>query len=364
MYIFCNLFVKLLDLVSYTFQISDLNKPSQIVELLSRVYNLPPSLPILEIDSSLQRYENFQRMNVTSNQSYAKEVTVPRGFPSMMTRFSEFKVWDRVINCLKIPSNRTIFKENFNQAVETFFEKYDKTYITEGIVFEVKREILRLNFTSVNIDHLFMEFVRGAAYPIVTGRIRKLTSIDSNGAILTPAQLSRIRSFEDNSFIDNLNVNLYGLIPVLYSLFSHSVQDDFYLLSLEKNLSPFKYGDKTTQEVLNKMAKLLGIKGSDIDFYSEEIAKGLTNMCNGAICEAFHLYEQNFAHLNLPRPVQAAFLENTIRLQNVGFLLRSKLELFHDMDKLTRRLQTVSMDHKTLMEICDCIIDFEQYNRF
>lgn len=36
-----------------------LNKTEKIVDLFVRVFELPPSLPILEIDSNFQNYEDF-----------------------------------------------------------------------------------------------------------------------------------------------------------------------------------------------------------------------------------------------------------------------------------------------------------------
>lgn len=78
-----------------------------------------------------------------------------------------------------------------------------------------------------------MEFVRGAIEPVLTGRIRKETSIDKNGAVIIPALPNKIILFEGNSFIDNLDINLDGVVPYLYALFSHSIHDYFYLVSLE-----------------------------------------------------------------------------------------------------------------------------------
>lgn len=79
-------------------------------------------------------------------------------------------------------------------------------------------------------------FIRGAIKPFFTGRPRKEANIDNNGAIITPALPNRIRprvSLQGTSFIENLNVKRYGIVPYLYALFHYSIQDDYYLVSLE-----------------------------------------------------------------------------------------------------------------------------------
>lgn len=219
---------------------SGLTKTKNIVNLLCQIHDIPPSVPVLQIDSTLQGYENCQLMGVLFNPSYVKDVKVPTGFPSMIMGFSEFMVWDRVLDRLQIKNladaEKNDFKTKLAQAVKEFKQIKGDTPFTNEIVFQFKRTLARLSFSDLNIDHIFMEYVRGAIEPVFTGRPRKITDIDKNGAAITPALPNKIRvrvSLQGNSFIDNLEIKLSGLVPYLYALFSHSIHDDLYLVSLE-----------------------------------------------------------------------------------------------------------------------------------
>lgn len=190
------------------------------------------------------------------------------------------------------------------------------------IVFQLKQTLARLVVLVLNIDHIFMEYVRGAIKPVFTGRVKKITDIEKSGKAMTPALPNKIRGFEANYFINNLDIKLYGRVPYLYALFSHSIHDDFYLVSLELKLSPWRHSFDIVKKIeIEKVADFFGIRPSYIDFTNLEITKCLSNMSNGAICEAFRLYGQNYSQFNLPAQLQVAVLEDTVRLQNVGHFL-------------------------------------------
>ena len=64
-------------------------------------------------------------------------------------------------------------------------------------------------------------------------------------------------------------------------------------------------------------------------------------MSNGAVYEAFRLYENNFGEFNLPPQVQVFVMEESIHLQNVCHLLLSKNSFCHpkgDEGIVTRRV--------------------------
>jgi hypothetical protein len=298
-----------------------LRTENQIFEFLNQTYKIPSSLVIFVDFATSQGDGNLPMTGVPLNQNDPKEVTVPRGFPSMVMGFASFKEWDFIRNCLKIPENRQKFKTDLAAAEEKFFNAHNKNVITESLVFQFKQVIARLEIFNINIDHLFMEYQRGGMAPISTGRVRKETDIDQSGASIIPAQPNKIRGFLSNSFIENLNVKLYGIVPFLYALYSYSITDDFLLVSLELQLAPWRYKDDTKTDMIKDTAKLLGINESVIDLSPEEITNGLNNMLNGAVYEAYRLYEQNYAQFDLPRQVQVALFENTIHLQNVGYVL-------------------------------------------
>ena len=120
-----------------------------IIKLFNRIYDLPPSLTIFEIDSSFKGYELSKITGVASNKVYAKQVTVPREFPSMVMCFSEFKVCYTLLKRLKIPNNREKFKTDIDAAIQVFFEDKGQNPLTEKIVFQVKQAIARLDLLSL-----------------------------------------------------------------------------------------------------------------------------------------------------------------------------------------------------------------------
>ncbi len=223
--------------------------------------------------------------------------------------------------------------------------------------------MLDLNFwISISIIYLWSS-LEGRFFPLLTGRIRKETLIDKNGALIITALPNKIILFQANSFIDNLDIKLDGLVPYLYPLFSHSIHDYFYLVSLELQLADWKYSqDQNQKDKIADYAQFFGIKESDIDFDRTEIIDGLSNMSKGAICEASRLYEQNYSQFNLPPQVQVAALEDTIRLQSVGYLLESHDDFFEEqqVDDLTKSLCSVFELHKTFEELCDCIHEVQE----
>lgn len=94
-----------------------LTKIDNIVNRISQIHAIPPVVPILKIDYSLETYEYLERMGVFLNQNYVKEVTVPREFPSTIMGFSEFMVWSRLLDRLKI----TNLDKKLKEKVDYFF---------------------------------------------------------------------------------------------------------------------------------------------------------------------------------------------------------------------------------------------------
>lgn len=242
-----------------------LTTENQIFQFLNRTHEIPSLLVIFVDSPTSQGDDNLHMTGVPLNQKDTKEVTVPRGFPSMIMRFASFKEWNSIRNCLKIPDNREKFKTDLAAAEKRFFTVHGKNVTTESLVFEFKQAIARLEIFDVNIDHLFMEYQRGGMASISTGRVRKEADIDPSGASIIPAQPNNIRGFLSNSFIENLNVKLYGIVPFLYALYSYSISDDFFFVSLELQLAPWKYKDNNKTGIIENTAKLLGINESVID---------------------------------------------------------------------------------------------------
>lgn len=205
-----------------------LTTENKIVQFLNQIYEIPSPLVIFVDSPTSQGDDNFQITGVPLNQKDAKEVTVPRGFPSMVMCFASFKEWKFIRNCLKIPDNIEKFKTDLAATEKKFFTVHGKNVTTESIVFQFKQAIARLEIFDVNIDHLYMEYQRGGMASISTGRVRKEQDIDQSGASIIPAQPNNIRGFLSNSFIENSNVKLYGIVPFLYALYSYSLTDDFF----------------------------------------------------------------------------------------------------------------------------------------
>ena len=224
---------------------------------------MPPTMMYFPQDFSLQGYENNQNQQKTYGVSAdisAKEILVPTGFPSVLMSFGDFNVCQAIVKLLKIPSNFDKFQKNLKKGIDDFFKEKGQNDDTEKIVFELKRAIARLYIVKTNVDHVYMEYTRGGIQLLLTGRPRR--TVDFSGAIITPAQPNNIRGFRANSFIDDLNPRFSGLIEYFYSLFSYSIKDDAYRLTLEMTLSPWKYcTDQKIEDQIKEVAKCLFFQG-------------------------------------------------------------------------------------------------------
>lgn len=78
-------------------------------------------------------------------------------------------------------------------------------------------------------------------------------------------------------------------------------------------------------------------------------------MLNGAVYEAYRLFEQNYAKFGPPRQVQAALFENNIRLQNVRYVLQHSRDIFADKRKLKLAFEKVMLRTNDLKALCDVI---------
>lgn len=332
--------------------------------------------------SSVQNYENMQnhqKASGLSDESFAKNLNIPRGFPSVIMTFGDFKNWKALTKLLKVPpipkvpTNRDQFKKDLNQAETDFFNEKGRNALTERIVFEVKQAIARFHVIDTQVAHINMEYTRGDVEVLVTrgdvevlvsGRTRNI--IDHNGSVIIPALSNGIRVFPDNSFIDDSTTKFYGLSAHLYSLFTYSLRDNWFRFSLELYLSPWRYCiDPNMKDKIQKVAQMLGIKEDNIDFTPLEIRKGIKDMLNGAVYEASRLYEKNYAKFNLPPKVQVLLIEECVHLQNVCHLLVSNQKgCFKNKVALQTNLRIIIRKNLTLQEFLGVIYEHEKNNSF
>ncbi len=131
-----------------------LTTASQILRLYRKVYDLPDTMTYFPQGSSVQNYENMQnhqKASGLSDESFAKNLNIPRGFPSVIMTFGDFKNWKALTKLLKVPpipkvpANRDQFKKDLNQAEADFFNEKGRNALTERIVFEVKQAIARFH---------------------------------------------------------------------------------------------------------------------------------------------------------------------------------------------------------------------------
>lgn len=216
---------------------------------------------------------------------------------------------------------------------------------------------------------MLIEPYRGAMVPTFTGRLRNEGAVDTNGAVIIPTQANTIRGYELNSFINDPNIKLFGLVHFLYALVTHSITDYSYILSVESKLAPVRYSrninEQTDEQIqtfnkVKEITKLLGIQPVKIDFTPLEITNCFDNMLYGVICEASRIYDENYAQFNLPRQIQVALVEHVMRLQNITYILQKNNHLFNDLNGLTEALEPIFAHNKTLEEFGELIHDVQK----
>ena len=278
--------------------------------------------------------------------------------------FGDFKTLKAFTRLLKLPKDTDpeTFKEILKKAEADFFKEKGTTALTQQIVFEVKRAIARFHLIDTQVDHINMEYTRGGVEVLVSGRPRN--TMDRNGSVIIPAISNNIRGFPNNSYIDDLTTKFYGLPAHLYSLFTYSLRDNWFRFSLELYLSPWRSSiDSNRKATIQKVASMLGIKEDNIDFSSLEIREGIQNMLNGALYEAYRLYEKNYAKFNLPPRVQVLLMEECIHLQNVNHLLTSNPRgCFKDKIALQENLRFIILKNLTLQKFLGVIHEHQKNN--
>ena len=338
-----------------------LGSSKKIGNLFDQIYNLPKTLPISLAPATFQGYQIFRMMENPLNQSYVKDVEIPRELPFMIMCLGEFNMWSNFLTQFKITSDAA-FKKDLATAEETFYSKYGKNLDTEEIVFKTKKFIGRILVYKLQVDHIFIEAFRGGMEPILTGRIRKEGAVDINGSIMTPELPNKIRGLLLNSFINNTSLKLSGLVNFSYALFTHSIKDSAYLASLELAFSPYAYSvdaktddQAKTLKRVKSVATSLGIEPENLDLTPLEKRQGLVNASSGVICEIYRIYQENFAPFNLPPQIQAAVVEDLMRLQSVTYLLETRPDFFNDLSNLKSALKAIFVLTKTLEELGELI---------
>lgn len=200
-------------------------------------------------------------------------------------------------------------------------------------------------------------------------RPRLAAEVDPSGSIIIPTGPNEIRSFVNNSFINNLNIKLEGLIPYLYSVAIYSINDNLFLGTLEAKLAPSRYSGGSTSKKFKDLIEILGIKPTDIDYTPEEIQEYFINLHNGLLHEISRFYDTYYAQYNLPRQVQVAVMENCNRLQNIEKFFGKNIEKLDSngdyLRSLRKDFKRVFELNKILEELCDIIHEEQkiQYER-
>ena len=165
-----------------------LQSSNQIQTLLDKLYKMPKYLIVTETNLSAHEspkginccalrnhaYRNFKIKNEKDQELFVTSVRVPSGFPLVVMFYGNFADCPNIRHLLKISRNRERFKKILKTLLKGFIKNTKKNDKTEAIVLELKQTTAILNFLVSHIEHLFMEYIRGAIATIFTGRPRKI----------------------------------------------------------------------------------------------------------------------------------------------------------------------------------------------
>lgn len=283
-----NFKVNFLFIVSENIGFSD---EKQILNLLLKISEMEKT-KVFEYwpdGQSTNRLDNKEKRAIYNNTPSGSPNLIlkdlPNGFPSLMLGFSSFTLFIKTKEVFTIKE-----MDNFVKALDQASNDFREQALINGftnleideIILKVKQHIGRFEIIKTNIDHFFEEYWRGAFSSIVTNRARTIQTNDRNAATILPAVANLIKSFEKHSVLpDQVTDKLKGIVTYTLLLYNYGIRNDLFIVALQLDLQPYKYGDKNTRKKIEKIAKLLGIQPFQIDLTNQEIIEGcmLWSLC-------------------------------------------------------------------------------------